>query len=136
LSRKLTSFSQNGMCDVGERLFVKEKIQPEIHFMFQSGKFQCHWKRLSEFVPKVCKNDFPVQLKALEVPTFLKISWHDIKPNNGWALKFLCLEGFDSLSENYICVKTSHRPPWKISGIPAPHSKSAVECWLPQRTNW
>ena len=29
------SVSQNGMCDAGERLFVKEKIQPEMHFMFQ-----------------------------------------------------------------------------------------------------
>lgn len=43
MSKKLTSLpqhrnsvSQNGMCDAGERLFVKEKIQPEIHFMFQS----------------------------------------------------------------------------------------------------
>ena len=41
----------------------------------------------------VCKNDFPIQMKALEVPTFLKIPLHDFKPNNGWALKFLCLEG-------------------------------------------
>jgi len=30
------SVSQNGMCDAGQRLFVKEKIQPEMHFMFQS----------------------------------------------------------------------------------------------------
>lgn len=43
MSKKLTSLPQHGnsvsqieMCDAKERLFVKEKIQPEMHFMFQS----------------------------------------------------------------------------------------------------
>jgi hypothetical protein len=43
MSKKLSSLpqhgnsvSQNGMCGAGERLLVKEKIQPEMHSMFQS----------------------------------------------------------------------------------------------------
>jgi len=51
-------------------------------------------KKVVEFVLIVgCKNDVPIQMKTLEVPTFLKIPWHDFKPSNGWVLKFLCLEG-------------------------------------------
>lgn len=50
-------------------------------------------EKVVEFVLIVgCKNDFLIQMKTLEVPTFLKIPWHDFKPSNGWALKFLCLE--------------------------------------------
>jgi len=59
----------------------------------KAGNFNAIEKSCGVCAIVVCKNDFPMQMKALEVPTFLKIPWYDFKPNNGWALIFLCLVG-------------------------------------------